>query len=46
MYVRLIEPDDEHAYRTILERMSDEDRYYRFFHPADSLAPEAVRRFV
>jgi GNAT superfamily N-acetyltransferase len=46
MVVRLIEPADENAYRTILERMTDEDRYYRFLHPADALAPDGVRHFV
>jgi GNAT superfamily N-acetyltransferase len=39
MLVRAIEPNDEAAYRSILERTSAEDRYFRFFHAVDALDP-------
>jgi RimJ/RimL family protein N-acetyltransferase len=44
--VRLLTLADEVAYRTILSRTSDEDRYYRFFRPVDSLDADDVHRFV
>jgi RimJ/RimL family protein N-acetyltransferase len=39
MLVRPIHPTDEAAYRSILERTSAEDRYFRFFHAVDALDP-------
>jgi GNAT superfamily N-acetyltransferase len=46
MIVRAIVPDDEAAYRSILEDTSPEDRYCRFFHQVDHFDPEEVHRFV
>jgi len=46
MNIRLIGPHDEAAYRSILERTSDDDRYDRFFHLVDALNPADVRRFI
>lgn len=46
MRVRAITADDADLYRSILERTSDEDRYCRFFHVIDHLAPQHIARFV
>jgi GNAT superfamily N-acetyltransferase len=46
MNVRLILPSDEAAYRSIIERTSDDDRYDRFFHLVDALDPVGIHRFV
>jgi GNAT superfamily N-acetyltransferase len=46
VHVRLIRPDDEAAYRSILERTSDDDRYSRFFQVLDVFDPAAVHRYV
>ena len=46
MKIRLIRPDDAAAYRSILERTSDDDRYNRFFHSVDALDPADVQRSV
>jgi len=46
MLVRPIVPADEAAYRSVLERTSEEDRYFRFFHAVDALDPADVHRFV
>ena len=46
MHVRLICPDDEAAYRSILERTSDDDRYFRFFHVVKAFGPAEIRHFV
>lgn len=39
-------PTDENAYRSILERTSDEDRYFRFFHAVDALDPAGTRHMM
>jgi acetyltransferase len=44
--VRPIRPSDEAAYRNILERTTDEDRYCRFFHVVDHFDPAEVHRYV
>jgi GNAT superfamily N-acetyltransferase len=46
MKIRWIRPDDATAYRSILERTSDDDRYNRFFHLVDALDPADVQRSV
>jgi GNAT superfamily N-acetyltransferase len=46
MKIRLIRPSDAPAYRSIVERTSDDDRYNRFFHSVDALDPADVRRAV
>jgi GNAT superfamily N-acetyltransferase len=46
MLVRPIRPTDETAYRSILERTSAEDRYFRFFHVVDALDPADTRRMM
>lgn len=46
MIVRPIRPSDEAAYRDILERTTDEDRYCRFFHVVDHFDPAEVHRYV
>jgi GNAT superfamily N-acetyltransferase len=46
MKIRHITPADEAAYRSILERTSEQDRYYRFFRAVDILDPAEVHRFV
>ncbi len=46
MIVRPIVPSDEAAYRSILERTTDEDRYCRFFHVVDHFDPAEVHRYV
>jgi GNAT superfamily N-acetyltransferase len=46
MDVRLIRPTDLTNYLTILERTSEEDRYYRFHHVVDAFEPAGLRRFV
>jgi len=44
--VRPIRPSDEAAYRNILERTTDEDRYCRFFHVVDHFDPAELHRYV
>jgi len=44
--VRRIRPSDEAAYRDILDRTTDEDRYCRFFHVVDHFDPAEVHRYV
>lgn len=46
MRVRAIHSGDAGLYRSILERTSDEDRFCRFFHVIDHLAPQHIARFV
>lgn len=46
MTVRPIRPSDEAAYRSILERTTDEDRYCRFFHVVDHFDPAELHRYV
>lgn len=46
MIVRPIRPSDEAAYRSILERTTDEDRYCRFFHVVDHFDPAELHRYV
>jgi GNAT superfamily N-acetyltransferase len=46
VHVRLIRPDDEAAYRSILERTSEDDRYSRFLQVLDVFDPAAVHRYV
>lgn len=46
MTVRPILPTDEAAYRSILERTTDEDRYCRFFHVVDHFDPAELHRYV
>lgn len=46
MIVRPIEPGDGDAYRSILERTSEEDRYCRFFHVVNHFDLREIRRFV
>lgn len=46
MIVRPIAPTDEAAYRDILDRTTDEDRYCRFFHVVDHFDPAEVHRYV
>ena len=46
MTVRPIQPSDEAAYRSILDRTTDEDRYCRFFHVVDHFDPAEVHRYV
>ncbi|GAC1590747.1 MAG: hypothetical protein NVS3B28_17980 [Candidatus Velthaea sp.] len=44
--VRPIQPSDEDAYRSILERTTGEDRYCRFFHVVDHFDAAEVHRYV
>jgi GNAT superfamily N-acetyltransferase len=44
--VRSIEPGDALAYRSILERTSEEDRYCRFFHVVNHFELRDIKRFV
>jgi GNAT superfamily N-acetyltransferase len=44
--VRAIIPSDAESYREVLQRMSAEDRYCRFFHMVDHFDEGAVERYV
>ena len=44
--VREIRPGDAEAYRSILERTTEEDRYCRFFHAVDHFDEAEIQRFV
>ncbi len=44
--IRPIEPRDVEAYRSVLERTSEEDRYCRFFHAVNHFELSDVRPFV
>jgi GNAT superfamily N-acetyltransferase len=44
--VRAIVPSDAESYRDVLQRMSAEDRYCRFFHTVDHFDDEVVERYV
>ena len=46
MTLRSIRPADEAAYLDILERTSDDDRYFRFFRAVDHFEHRDVVRFV
>ena len=46
MRIRRLNPDDEEAYRSIFDRTTREDRYFRFFVALDHLDPADVRRAV
>ena len=46
MNVRPIRSTDEAAYRDILERTTEDDRYCRFFHVVDHFDPAEVHRYV
>lgn len=44
--LRRLGPGDAEKYRSILEHLSEEDRYYRFFRHVDHFEGEVVDRFV
>ena len=46
MHIRRLNPGDEGAYSSILDRTSKEDRYFRFFVALDQLDPADIRHAV
>ncbi|KGN43137.1 GNAT family N-acetyltransferase [Knoellia aerolata] len=46
LHLRCLTPDDGHHVRDLLERMSPQSRYQRYFRPVRSFRPADVARFV